>query len=397
MEKERQLIIKLLGGLSIEGMGGSVTMESLHSPMLTKLLAYLLCHNKEKCMVQDLIEALWPDDETDNPAGALKNLMYRLRIVLKKEWPELELILTGKGFYQWNNQIPAVIDLQEFESCIKAATFASDEQTKMEFYRTAVSAFDGQLLAGMNDSYWMAALTTYYFSSYLSAVKSLCAILEKNCIYDEMEMLCRFALEEDPLDGELHYFFIKSLYGQQKYQLAVEQYHKAENILYDNLGIKMPEQARRLYTIMMEQNHDEAANLDGIIEDLRQTKKSGAFYCEYGVFKQIFQLQIRRAERLGISVFLGLVTITPSELLLKNPKYYREVLAEASLKLREVLTNSLRSGDVLTRYSENQYLILLPTCQYESLKKIEERIRWNYFKGKSKRMFELKFEFSEID
>ena len=52
----------------------------------------------------------------DNRAGALKNLMYRLRNTLKKNLGEEDYILTGRGTYYWNPDIPIWLDCEEFDS-----------------------------------------------------------------------------------------------------------------------------------------------------------------------------------------------------------------------------------------------------------------------------------------
>ena len=56
---------------------------------MKKLLIYLLIHREHPVSVRELSEALWREDEIENPAGALKNLMYRLRTIMKKNISEI--------------------------------------------------------------------------------------------------------------------------------------------------------------------------------------------------------------------------------------------------------------------------------------------------------------------
>ena len=49
-------------------------------------------------------------------------------------------------------------------------------------------------------------------------------------------------------------------------------------------------------------------------------------------------------------------------------------LAPAMEVLRASIQRSLRSGDVFTRYSTTQYLILLPTASYENAELVLKRI-----------------------
>jgi len=47
-------------------------------------------------------------------------------------------------------------------------------------------------------------------------------------------------------------------------------------------------------------------------------------------------------------------------------------------EMKSVLHRSLRSGDICSRFSSAQYLILLPTASYENGMKVLKRIQNNY-------------------
>ena len=74
--------------------------DIIRSDMVVRLFAYLIFNHGKICSSEELAEALWPDDESVNPVGALKNLTYRLRNALKNEWPDIEIIRTGRGCYR---------------------------------------------------------------------------------------------------------------------------------------------------------------------------------------------------------------------------------------------------------------------------------------------------------
>ncbi len=70
------------------------------SRQVISLFVFLLLHRFENISQERLIEAMWPDDESDDPVNALKNLVYRLRKVISshgkfeaipEEEPEEEL------------------------------------------------------------------------------------------------------------------------------------------------------------------------------------------------------------------------------------------------------------------------------------------------------------------
>ena len=71
--------VQLLGRFSMYDETRCLNEEAIHSPMITKLLVYMICNKNHIVTLEQLTEALWTDEESENPYGALKNMMYRLR------------------------------------------------------------------------------------------------------------------------------------------------------------------------------------------------------------------------------------------------------------------------------------------------------------------------------
>ena len=88
------LTIRTLGKFQIRDEEHIVNEEEIRSPKMINLLAYLILHRNQTLTFYDMADALWQEEETGNPAGALKNLMYRLRVLLKKNFGEEDFILT---------------------------------------------------------------------------------------------------------------------------------------------------------------------------------------------------------------------------------------------------------------------------------------------------------------
>ncbi len=74
------LTIRTLGKFQIRDEEHIVNEEEIRSPKMINLLAYLIIHRNQTLTFYDMADALWQEEETGNPAGALKNLMYRLRV-----------------------------------------------------------------------------------------------------------------------------------------------------------------------------------------------------------------------------------------------------------------------------------------------------------------------------
>lgn len=75
----------LFGNLQINYGDIHLDETDMRSSQLVTLLSYFLIYNDRKISSSELNDMLWEDDEEiSNPQSALKNLMYRLRTLLKK-------------------------------------------------------------------------------------------------------------------------------------------------------------------------------------------------------------------------------------------------------------------------------------------------------------------------
>ncbi|WP_195268133.1 BTAD domain-containing putative transcriptional regulator [Eubacterium sp. 1001713B170207_170306_E7] len=363
--------------------------------MMTKLFIYILCHRQKEITVQELAEALWEEDESDNPAGALKNLMYRLRSLIKKTWGRNDFILTGRSAYIWNQEIPVSLDIETFESNIKEAARQTDSMEKIALYNEAAALYKGAFLPKFASEYWVASQSTYYHTTYLGLVKKLAVLLENEGRYSEMASSVNRAIQIDNLDESLHCCFIRALMGQDNYKQAIEHYQVAEKTLYDYLGVTPSEELRALYETIIKKTHRNERDITAVQNELMEDRTTGAFVCEYGAFQRIYRLQARQGERMGISIFLLLATISgvPAS---PDGETDQEIIRDAMVHLEDVLRSSLRSGDPVAQYSSTQYVALLPTCQYETAKMVTGRIEksfWNNYKNKQIR---LRFDLDEL-
>lgn len=389
---------QLFAHLQITEDGITLSQDQIRSDMVTKLLSYLICHRSKGSTVQELTEVLWPDDRSDNPAGALKNLMYRLRNILKKVWGDGEFVLTRRGSYQWNPELPVQVDAEEFERLCREAREEQKLDEKIQKECAAVELYQGKFLPDFSDEYWIMSMSVYYHSLYLAAVKELAGLLESTGQFEKMERICRKAVEMDQLDEELHCCLLKAYIGENKQNLAANHYRETVDLLYDNLGVRPSEELQAVYDEMMKQIHDQESDLNVIQDELKEEqKKRGAFYCEYGIFKKTYELEIRRAGRLGMAVYLSLVTLHPEKKMESGSAEYLSLLNTGMDQMQEVLLKSLRSGDVITRYSTSQFLVMLPGCQYENARMVLDRINYNFYSIKKHAKVRIQYSLDELN
>ncbi len=203
------------------------------------------------------------------------------------------------------------LDAEEFEACCEAGDMAVDPAEKRKHYAHALALYKGQYLSKFSSEHWIISQTTYYHAKYLETAKKQLALLQNEEDYNQMTTLASAVLAIDPLDEGIQHYFIIALTKQGKTNLAIAQYKKAVNLLYEKLGVTPSDQLREAYEELLKQTHEQEMDLRTIEKELREEALRGAFLCEYGVFKKTYRLELRRATRLGISVYIALITILP--------------------------------------------------------------------------------------
>ena len=400
MEKKNcsELTVRMFGKFQTENEKGILNKENMRSEMLTRLLAYMISHREKDMTAQELIDVLWPEDQSDNPSGALKNLMYRLRKLMNNTWGESgKYIVTGRGAYQLNPEFVFHVDIEEFEECCRQVFNSEDPAVQQENGKRAVELYQGMFLSELSSEYWVVSIATYYHSIYLTMVKRLAALLEKEKKFTDVEEICGKAIQIEPLDEEIHCFLLRAMIADNKQQLAASHYKETVKLLYDSLGVRPSGEMENIYEELQKIQHDHESNIVIIQEDLREEKASGAFFCEYGVFRKIYALESRSSRRLGISVHLALISLYLDFQIQKEGQDYTDLIGEGMSVLEETLMKRLRSSDIVCRYSVNQFLVMLPACQYEDAKMVVNRLKDSFYRsGKTNKLL-LQYSIDELD
>ena len=80
-----------------------------------------------------------------------------------------------------------------------------------------------------------------------------------------------------------------------------------------------------------------------------------------------------------------------------NEEQAKKFLLKKSMrKLENVLSASLRADDIIARYSESQYIVLLNECSGESAKIVAKRISDAFYRHYSGQRIHIKSEVLEI-
>lgn len=209
MQETKCLQANMFGGLQIH-VGDQYLVEKggrVNKPI--ELLVYLLLNMGAQTTNEQIMEALWGDDEVENPAGALKNAAYSLRRLLAKAGLKQECIITRDRQYAWNPDVPVELDIDRFNKLYETAmqTPGTPPEKVEQCCREALALYAGDFLPGLSDRYWLMARASTLRQRYLSMVLHLSDLLletGERSGAEEVMNLCSRALLLEPLSEDVY-------------------------------------------------------------------------------------------------------------------------------------------------------------------------------------------------
>ncbi len=381
------LSVNTLGKFQIMNECEALNDDNIRSTMLTKLLLFMIMHREQSLTTDEIATALWHEEEIENPAGALKNLMYRLRNLLKKHFGDTEFIITSRGSYCWNPEVKLIVDVEQFESLLeKAKAGSEDVSNTINYYEKAVRIYQGDFMAKLTDMHWVVTMSAYYHSMYLSAMKGLAELYIESEMFDELESICNEALHYDNVDEQIYYYLIYARMKKNKFKLAMESYEKACEILNRELGVRKPAKLQKIYEELLKMNKgSKAENIERVQEDMSEENPEGVFFCGYPIFREIYRLEARKITRIGESEYVLLLTVKSNEQTAGSMEQIEQFRMKKIMDgLETTIRASLRIGDVAAKYSDSQFVVLLPACSYECGMLVANRIISKFYNENTK-------------
>lgn len=380
--------INMLGEFSINYGDKAINDSTSRSKKLWMIFEYLMAFRDREISQNELIELLWPDDEIENPANTLKTLIYRVRSMLDElDYPGggKTMLIYRRGSCSWNQDIESVIDVDIFEEKLKQA-HVTEGPARLDDLLEAISLYKGDFLPKAALEPWAVPLSTYYHTKYLTAVKEAVLMLVGDSRYDDVISVCQKATVVDPYDEELHYWLILSLYNTGEKQQALKHYEYVTDMFFSRFGVTPTDRLTNLYKEIIAETNDSQMDLSVIKEELEEDYKPGAFFCEYAIFKEIYHLNMRTLARTGAASHLCLLSLVGP----RGGRPQQKVLSKTVLKLKECIGSSLRRGDIFTRYSVSQFLVMLPAASYENSVMVTERILRSFRRQNGKNLVDVK-------
>ncbi len=230
------------------------------------------------------------------------------------------------------------------------------------YLERACDLYRGEFLPSMAGEEWAAIASAKYQKLYFHAMRTLLALLKEQGSFEEIFQYAGMAAAIYPFE-EWQLWKIDSLMAMNRYQEAVEVYQEAVESCLEDFCLPPSEEMLKRFRAMSTEIWQGEGTLKDVHGTLREKAlPGGGYYCPFPSFIDGYRLLSRMMERSGQSVYLMLCTISdPSGQNIHNREKAKRLAAYFNAAAR----HSLRKGDVYTRYSVSQFLILLPGTKAE--------------------------------
>ena len=382
-KKKTKIYVQMLGGFSITVGDEKLDLGSNSKANFLKLTEIVLLRGMGGVSKRDLIDGIFGHKSLLDENNSLNNLLHQARTQLKKAGMPGRKIIDGKrGVYapENNPDYEYILDVQEFEDvCLKAKSEKKDDK-KLYYYQKAFGIYGGELLPEFATDYWVILESVRLKRLYDDVVDFLGKHYKEAEDFEALFDLYDKANKIYP-DNGWQIEMIDALMLRKEYKTAYELYTKCAHYYQDELEVPIPDALRSCYERLSD-------NVRVVTDDIRQiqaniirkdeklksemgTRKIGAYLCPFTSFIDVYHVLRRNLERRGSSIFMMLCTLVDYE---GKPIQNQEKLNARAEILQQSLSEGLRKGDVYTKYSSSQYLILLIGTKREDCAIIYQRL-----------------------
>ena len=372
MKDSNILNVYTLGRFEVVRDGCSLIMNSAGLKKVWELYKFMLTHKDRSFTPESLMDQLWVSEEYSDPRSTLRKQMYRLRKALGEDTAEEnnKTILFTNGYYRWNEQVSIKMDAEIFESYVKNGDDQKEKspEAALQSYKDALNLYVGDYLPECTNQYWVYTARNHYRRLYIKTVMNMIELLKAREAYDEILELCQKAIQIDVYEEVFHINLLEAFMVSGEFRQAFEHYEYITGFYEREMGISPSDEMRAVYKrLLASQSRAKVeSNFCDVLE--KDICYDNAFYCEPEVFKSIYELERRRSQRQNTCFSVGIITVNP----IKGYTYSQNELRMN--KIKQLLLQHLRKGDILTCWNYRQFAVLLPGVNDELTEKVLKRI-----------------------
>ncbi len=378
---------RYLGGFSLTFGEEKIVINKRLGQKSIQLLLLLLKAGMQGMPWQRLAKLLGSGSE--DPRKRHNNLRQQARALRRlieetRGFPEGRYVIADPGgnyYFSWDYEVET--DVGRLDQLYQKIRDGTTGRERKELLQEICRLYTGEFLPALLGEEWATVEGAGYQSVYISCVQELCKILEREKAYPELIKLCSEASRICPY-GQWNQIQIECLVKQSRYDEATEIYENTARRFYGELG---------MYPFPKLQNTDSlghlrwgdgniAGSLEGLVD---QERRQSPYYCPYPSFVDIYRILSRNIEESHSQATLLLCTMRE-----------KKGLEQEMERLQEQLERVMRSSDIYTRYSENQFIALLPETEAEGGQRVVERLRRSWMEEPEPSRAVVEFEISHV-
>ncbi len=371
---ESELYVHMLGRFAMTYGDRPISFKTQSTTKSMKLLQILLYYTATNGGISraNLLEELYYQEELCDIANNLRVTMHRLKkLLVQAGLPEYDYIQMEQGMYRWCSPMPTRIDALEFEATLTAAQQEDDPTRKAQLLRQACALYRGPFLPALSEDNWVIIHSVRYKHLYESAFLQLCEHLKQRREYEQLLDLTTVSVQMHPFE-EWQTVKIDALIALNRYKEALQYYEETAKLFFEELGVSPSETMLHLLdemSVQMGMTHKAASEVQRALSV--GAYETGAFCCSLPSFRDNYRLICRLLDRTSLSVQVMLLSLTDGA---GHPMENKEKLELLSEELHKAIKTSLRRSDCFTKYSPNQFLILLIGAHSDNCPMIFDRI-----------------------
>lgn len=239
-----RLSIRLFGG--VRATLDDRPLGSFPTRWAAGLLGYLALE-RGRMLHRDILAAtFWPEERDARARKALRNALWRLRSSIEPVGVEPEIFLAVEGKTVGLRAGPGIrVDVEEFDRLIREPGPTEGPEAP-DRLREAVDLYGGDLMDG-HDHPWCVYERRRLGLALISALERLMDIHMAHLEWRAAVAHGEAILHRDPLQEHVHRKIMLCHQGMGDRPLAIRQYRRCRQILYDELRIPPMAETRRLF------------------------------------------------------------------------------------------------------------------------------------------------------
>lgn len=234
IKRDTDVIINLFGELSVYTSKGVLTEGVLNSPKLSRLLAYLVLHRERAVPPRMIVDALWPEEEIENPGNKIKALAFRLQSAFSII-SDYRLVVSTTNGYRLNPELNIMTDLDQFDRYRRDAqnmpSSSNSSDSKIELLKKAATLYRGSLFTTASGEHWLIPTEVNYRLKYNGVINELMRELSAIHSYSLIQEYAGMALQVDPRNADAYFWLITALTRLGSPEIAKSELSTAQIML----------------------------------------------------------------------------------------------------------------------------------------------------------------------